>query len=155
MTPAQQTALQTLYGATFTAQQIADLAPLVDARNDAGVAAYLSTGRTVQGSVPIGMFLGWAAAVGMRAVIEDTAHVSTSPYYAALRNSALAILDIITNKTDLDLSASATGQGNLGMLGAWVTVGAITAAQEAQLVAMAAVPNPITYQVVSAALNGV
>ena len=154
MTPSQQTALEALYGESLTAQQVIDLSPLVDARNDAGIATYLSAGRTVQGSVPIGMFLGWAAAVGMRSVIEDTAHVSTSPYYAALRNSALAILDIITNKTDLDLSASATGQGNLGMLGAWVTVGAITAEQKATLVAMATQPAPVGADAVSIALNG-
>ena len=152
MTPAQQTALEALYGTPFTAQQVTDLDPLVLARNDAATAAYLSTDRTVQGSVPIGAFLGWSASVGMRAVIEDAAHLSTSPYYGTLRNSALAILDIITNKTDLDLSSSATGHGNLAMLGGWVTVGAITEAQKSQLVAMAAVAAPLTAVQVEAAL---
>jgi len=154
MIPSQQSALEALYGKTFTAQQATDLSPLVDTRNDAGVAAYLSAGRTVQASVPISSFLGWAAQTGMRSVIEDAAHLSTSQYYATLRNSALAVLDIITNKTDLDLSASAAGQGNLGMLNAWVTASAITSAQEATLVAMATAPAPIATDAVSAALNG-
>ena len=91
----------------------------------------------------------------MRAVIEDAAHSSASPYYASLRSPALAMLDIIGNKTDLDLSSSAQGQGNLQLLGAWVSVGAITAAQEAQLTAMATQPNPITTPQVSQALIGV
>jgi hypothetical protein len=64
------------------------------------------------------------------------------------------MLDIIANKTDLDLSASAMGQGNLAMLGAWVTAGAINSAQEAQLVAMATVADPITTEQISSALNG-
>ncbi|MDE2437695.1 MAG: hypothetical protein KGM49_15680 [Sphingomonadales bacterium] len=158
MTPTQQAALQAVYtahgGGTFSAQQVTDLTPLVTARNDAAVAAYLSPGLTVQGMVPISSFLGWAASTGMRAVIEDAAHSSASPYYATLRSSALAMLDIIANKTDLDLSSSAMGQGNLAMLGAWVTAGAINSAQEAALVAMAKTPNPITYTEISAALNG-
>lgn len=154
MSPSQQAALEALYGKPLTTQQVTDLSPLVSARDDAGAAAYLSTGRTVQAMVPISNFLGWAAAVGMRSVIEDAAHLSTSQYYPTLRNSALAILDIITNKTDLDLSSSAAGQGNLGMLGAWVTAGAIMSAQEAVLVAMATVPAPIGTDAVSTALNG-
>lgn len=154
MTPSQQSALEALYGKPLTAQQVTDLSPLVLVRNDAGVATYLSTGRTVQASVPITAFLGWAASVGMRSVIEDAAHLSTSKYYTTLRDSALAVLDIITNKTDLDLSSSSAGQGNLGMLNAWVTAGAITSVQEATLVAMATVPAPISTDAVSTVLNG-
>ena len=154
MTPTQQTAIEAIYGKPLTAQQVTDLSPLVQARNDTAIAAYLSTGRTVQGSVPISNFLGWAAKTGMRAVIEDAAHLPGSPFYTQLRNSALAILDIIANKTDLDLSTSATGQDNLAMLGAWVTLGAITAVQEAALLALATMPAPISVDTISTALNG-
>ena len=154
MTPTQQTALSNLYGKPFSAQQVADLAPMVAARNDVAVAAYLSNGRTVQGSVSISAFLNWSASTGIRAVIEDAAHLITSPYYGTLRNSALAMLDIVKNKTDLDLSASAQGQGNMGMLGGWVTAGAITAAQQAALVALAAVSAPISGLDVRIAIGG-
>lgn len=155
MTPAQQTAIEAVYGKPLTAQQSTDIAAWVTARNDTAVATYLSTGRTKQAMVPISFFLGWAASTGMRAVIEDTAHLSTSIYYGTLRSAALAMLDIIANKTDLDLSTSAMGTANLAMLGAWVTAGAITAAQEAQLVAMATIADPITTEQISAALTGV
>jgi hypothetical protein len=155
MTPAQQAAIEAVYGKPLTAQQATDITAWVTARNDAAVATYLSTGRTKQAMVPISSFLGWAAATGMRAVIEDAAHLSASPYYGTLRSAALAMLDIIANKTDLDLSASAMGQGNLAMLGAWVTAGAINSAQEAQLVAMATVADPITAIQIGDALTGV
>lgn len=161
MTPAQQTALQALYtahgGAAFTAAQITALTNYVSVRDDASAAAYLSTTPplTVQTSIPIASFLAWSASTGMRAVIEDAAHLSTSPYYATLRSPALAMLDIISNKTDLDVSTSTIGQGNIALLGAWVNAGAISAAQEAALLAMATQPVTISVAQVSQALIGV
>lgn len=154
MTPAQQTALEALYGKPFTAQQVTDLTPLVTARSDQAVASYLSNGRTVQGSVSTGTLLGWTAMTGLQTIIQDTAHTPGSTYYATtatvggatvpLRAAALSMLAAQAANLPFDLSASATGQGNLALLGAWVTAGAITAAQEATLVAMAAVPAPIS-----------
>ncbi len=45
MTPEQQSALEALRGEPLTAEQIAELDPLVAARNDAAIAAVLSVGR--------------------------------------------------------------------------------------------------------------
>lgn len=42
MTPAQQAALEGLMGRTFAETEVADIAPLVDARNDAAVAGALT-----------------------------------------------------------------------------------------------------------------
>lgn len=92
---------------------------------------------TLAGSIPVSVFAGWAAQTGMRAVIEDAANNTASP----LRSSALAILDILHGAaSSLDLSASAVGQANVGMLGAWVQAGALTAANEAALIALATSP---------------
>lgn len=153
MTPSQQSAVQAVYtahgGGTLTAQQITDIGPMVDARNDAGVAIYLSNGLTVAGSVSPANFLAWAVGQKLRGVIEDVSKDATSP----LRDSALAMLDIIANKTDLDLSASQIGQGNVAALNGWVTVGKITSAQESQLLAMAQQAVTIPFAAISAALN--
>ena len=152
MTPAQQTALETLTGRAMTAAEVT----MATARQDATLATSLGASRTAQGGVPVSTFAGWCAQTGLRAVIEDTANKAASAYYlTALRSSALAILDILHGAAgSLDLSASAQGQANLQMLGAWVTAGAITAAQEAQLVSLAAQPAPIATAAVSAILNG-
>ena len=47
MTPQQQASLETLIGAALTQAQVDEIGPLVDARNDAAVAAALSVGRKV------------------------------------------------------------------------------------------------------------
>ena len=46
MTPQQKSALETLLGVAMTVAQEAEIGPLVDARNDAAVAAALGVGRT-------------------------------------------------------------------------------------------------------------
>ena len=151
MTPSQQTAIETMTGRAMTAAEVT----MATARQDGTLAASLSAGRTVQGGVPISTFAGWCAQTGLRAVVEDAANSPTSIYRTALRSSALAILDILHGAAaSLDLSASAQGQANVGMLSAWVTAGAITAAQEAQLVSLATQPAPIATAAVSAILNG-
>ena len=77
MTPNQQAAVQAVLtqygGVTLTAQQIATIGPLVDARNDVGVAAALSTGLTVPGSVSVPVFVAWAASSGLLGAIEAAA----------------------------------------------------------------------------------
>ena len=152
MTPSQQTALETLTGRALTSAEVT----MATARQDATLATSLSAGRTVQGGVPVSTFAGWCAQTGLRSVIEDAANKATSTYYlTALRSPALAILDILHGAAaSLDLSASAQGQVNLQMLGAWVTAGAITAAQKAQLVSLATQPAPVAASAVSAILNG-
>lgn len=92
---------------------------------------------TLVGSILVSVFAGWAAQTGMRAAIEDASVNTASP----LRSSALAVLDILRGAaTSLDLSSSAQGQANIGMLNAWVSAGALTAANEAALMALATSP---------------
>ena len=140
MTPAQQTALT----AELKNDPLArGYAALLRPYNESGLVTLLNAlSYTLVGVVPISTFAGWCAQTGLRAVIEDTANKATSAYYlTALRSPALAILDILHGAAgSLDLSASAQGQANIGMLGAWVTAGAITTAQEAQLVSLATAP---------------
>lgn len=107
--------------------------------NTQAIATALSAGRTIAGAVDTATFLGWAAATGLRAVIQDQSTAVGSP----LRSSALAMLDIIANRTPLDLSDSAMGQANVQMLNAWVQASAITAEQEAQLLALAEQSDPV------------
>lgn len=157
MTPTQQSALETLAGRAMTASEVT----MAGARQDATLAASLSVGRTVQGSVTPSQFLAWSAATGLRATIEDIAaglipagSSLVAGQVQALRPTALAMLDCIRSGISLDLSSSVTGQGNLQMLGAWVTQGAMTAAQEAQLVGLAKTAAPISTDQVSSVLNG-
>ena len=156
MDAAQQAAVQAVYtaagGATLTAAQVTAIGPMVDARNDAGIASCLSTGLTVQGSVSVPTFVAWAASTGLLGVIEAAAANSASPLY----NSALAVKAMLAwQGGTLDLSSSAVGQGNQAMLAAWVAGSAITAAQQAALLALATQPVTIPVGAVSNALNGV
>ena len=159
MSPAQQAAVQAVFtqygGGTLTDAQVAAIGALVDARNDVAAAATLSFGLTTQGTVSTGVLLGWLADTGLLAKVSDAANNSASPYYATLRNSALAMLLVLQNSTPLDLSNSVVGQGNLAMLGAWVSAQAITSAQQSALEALAAQPVTIPWTAVNAALNAV
>ena len=120
------------------------------------IATALSVGRTVAGSVATGTLLGWTASTGMQAIIYDTAYTSGSAFYATpLRSAALSMLAAQQSGLPLDLSASATGQGNLALLGDWVTAGALSAADLTALQAMAAVPDPVSELQVRAAISDV
>ena len=135
MTPAQQTALT----AELKNDPLArGYAALLSPYNESGLLTLLNAPNySLVGAVPRSTFAGWAAATGLRAIVQDASANAVSP----LRSSALAILDMLRGASDsLDLSASSVGTANQQMLGAWVTAGAITAAQEAQLVSLATAP---------------
>ena len=148
MTPAQQTALETLTGRPLTAAEVL----LASDRSDAALAQSLSAGRTAPGILPVSLFAAWCSKTGLRATIEDA---STNPL-SPLRSGALTIKDLLTRDTgSLDLSMSAMGRGNILMLEAWVTAGAVTPAQRDSLIALAVVPAPIDCNTVSNILSGV
>lgn len=72
----------------------------------------------------------WAAATGMRAVIEDKALDTNSP----LRSSALAILDVLRGASDgIDLAKAS----NMAILDAWETAGALSAANKESMLLLA------------------
>lgn len=113
----------------------------------ADIAAALSVGRTRLGTVSVGDFASWAAATGMRAVIEDHAVDLQSP----MRSIALALRDVLNGATvgiRMDLAA------NQQMLDAWVASGALTVANRDALLTLATVPDPVATNDVSDALEG-
>ena len=138
----------------MTPQQIRDaiaadpaLQALLEQGRIADLAAALSAGRTRLGTVSVGDFASWAAATGMRAVIEDHAANAASP----MRSIALALRDVLTGATGgirLDLPA------NQQMLAAWVTAGELTAANRDALLALAQQDDPVTMTQVEIALKG-
>ena len=147
ITAAQQAALEALTGRSLTAAEVS----LASARSDATLAQSLSAGRTAPGVLPVSLFAAWCSKTGLRATIEDASVNPVSP----LRSGALTIKDLLSRDTSsLDLSMSAMGRGNVVMLEAWVTAGAITPAQRDSLIALAAMPAPIDCNTVSALLNG-
>lgn len=127
------------------------LQALAQIRDDAAIAAALSQGRTKMVSVTTAEFASWAAVTNLRAPLEDISKNSTSP----LRSSALAALDLLRGAGQtLDLSSSSVGQGNHAMLDAWVTAGIVSSGQRDMLYSMATIPDPVSTDAVSAALNG-
>ena len=123
MTPTQQTALEALAGRPLTQAEIA----LGEGREDASLAYSLSIGRTEQIPVPRSVFAMWAGATGLRAAIQDAASAVGNP----LRSSALTLLDFLQGgvATGIELNRPE----NQAMMAAWVSAGAITSEQVAQL----------------------
>lgn len=116
--------------------------PLLLVRDGGGLpdttatAAALSAGRARMGTVSVGDFASWAAATGMRAVIEDHATNAASP----MRSVALALRDVLTGNIGgirLDLPA------NVEMLAAWVSAGLLSAENRDALLALATTPDPV------------
>lgn len=138
----------------MTPQQIRDaiaadpaLQALAEQGRIADLAAALSAGRTRLGTVSVGDFASWAAATGMRAVIEDHAANAASP----MRSIALALRDVLTGATGgirLDLPV------NQQMLAAWVTAGELTTANRDALLALAQQDDPVNMTQVEIALKG-
>ncbi len=155
ITAAQQTALQNLVGRALTSTEVT----MANNRQDGLLAASLSVGLTQQQMIPCSALIGWLAQNGLRAMIWDAVRTSGSTYYATRRNQALAIEDIIANKTDLDVSSSTIGQANVAMLNSWSqivvgeTAAPLTATQVSSLLALGTVPLTITSAQVTAILG--
>lgn len=100
------------------------------------VAAMRAPAGTVDGTVSQQDIRVWAAATGMRAIIEDHANDPTSP----LRSSALALKDLLVGDASggLDLGRSEVQT----MMEVWGQNGALSAADRAALVAIG--QKPIT-----------
>jgi hypothetical protein len=118
------------------------LASLIAARNDEGVAAALNAHIVpVLGKIDLPDLTTWAAATGMRAVIEDVSLDAESP----LRASALAIIDILRSSSgDIDISKP----GNAGILSAWQAVGKLSVLDAASFVAYATHDTPYSVTII-------
>ncbi len=120
------------------------LAIRVSQDSQAVAEAYNAMRHGVLGIVGRAEFSVWAAGNGLRAKIEDYASDPTSP----LRSIALTCRDVILGAASgIDFSLA----DNRAMLGAWVSVGAITQTQSESLLALATHPDPIDELTIRAA----
>jgi hypothetical protein len=147
MTPAQQTAIEAVFGRALTATEATAITPSVDARNDAAVATYLSGLRPKKlapteignGSIldTMGLAVGNA--------LLDAIHGNASYKYV------VTLLD--QGRLRLD---SALVQGTLTAMVGQPLSTAMTLAQPSvdALNALALVADPVTTNQISDALNG-
>ena len=146
MTDAQALALAAMAGRDLTDEESATIAEHLLTGNVGAIATLLSAGRTKLGTVSVGDFASWAAATGMRAVIEDHATNTQSP----LRSIALALRDVLGGNIGgirLDL------QGNVDMLAAWVSADLLSVENRDALLALASVDDPLTVDQVAQPLG--
>lgn len=150
MTPAQQAALETLAGRALTAEEVAEITPLVAFRNTQAIADILSVGRTrVQSHFASERGIlerypgGPLEADALLASLEGFA--TTAHPMARIVGRALKFL---AQPEGLDIGSPAT-QSLLDQL----TPGVLTVEQRADLRAMATVNDPITHTQVGAALG--
>lgn len=111
----------------------------------AAVAALLSQG-TQLGVVSTERFQAWAAATGMRAVIEDTTTNAQHP----LRSIALTLRDVLVGGAS---GINFAYPGNPEMLDAWVALGLLSTQHRDALLALAQVPLVVSWQQVMAAVQ--
>lgn len=110
-------------------------AEILATRDVTQIAAALNAGRSRLGAVSRARFMIWAAA-GPRAVIEDEALTTGSPF----RASALTLRDLLVGAAEeLDLSDPKVS----ALLATWHDAGKISDAEHASLVALATMPDPI------------
>lgn len=99
----------------------------------------------VNGNILPVAFVRWSAINNLRGAIQDLSSNTASP----LRSSALALIDVLRGAAPgLDLADPA----NIGMLNAWASLGAITPAQEADLIALSQTPRNASIQDIGFAL---
>ena len=154
MTPAQQSALETVAGRALTAGEIVAIDALLADRNDIQIAAILSAGRVTltpheMGERGILDLLGPVDGDAFLSALEsitsaDQLPAPLRPYYGAIRRGVSWL------KTDgLDVGSAATRSLLDGMAGA----GIVDAAAVAAIKARAEQADPINYNAVSDALN--
>lgn len=144
MTPAQQTALEGLVGRPLTAQEITTIDAHLPDRRDDLIAQVLSVGRVrVQKTLGgIGTVLETLGPEAGAAVLDGLEAIKAG-------NAAVKWAWFLIERGELDFGSSATR----GMIDQLVAGGALPAGAGAALKAVAEVPNPITVNQVSDALN--
>ena len=147
MSPQQQSALEAIVGRALTGDEVTAIDGMASIGQWPSIAAYLSDGRcTRTGSVPREVFLSWAGATGMLAVIEDRAAAVGDP----LRSSALALkYTLMGGAPAIRLDYPENQQ----MLAAWVAQAALSEANRAALLALAAQTVTVTDAQVRAAMG--
>ena len=164
MTPEQLTALQTLAGRTLTQPEIDALTPLVGVRNDTGIAALLSVGRTRRDPATKYTSLGIAerhAPMGglPGALASEVALQKLEGFAAAVLAGSDAVLkllgaQIVRQMRHLEGAGMAIGAPALGdMLAIVVQAGAMSQAEADALQDVASEPDPVAERAVTLALN--
>jgi hypothetical protein len=164
MTPGQLTALQLLAGRTLTQPEVDALTPLVAVRNDAGIAALLSVGRTRRDPATKYTSLGIAerhSSLGglPGALASEVALQKLEGFATAVLAGADPVLKLLgaqirRQMLHLPGGGMAIGSPALGaMLSIVVQAGAMTQAEANALQDVAAVPDPISVNDISNALN--
>lgn len=144
MTPAQQSALESLSGRALSADELAALeAPLL-AQDTAAIAAALPAVPVI-GEVSREWFATWAAGTGMRAKIEDSASNPADP----LRSIALTLVDVLRSASS---GISFAYGHNRAMLAEWVAAGHCSQPDADQLLAMATRYAPVEEMAVRQAM---
>jgi hypothetical protein len=151
MTPQQQTALEALVGRALTAEEVAEITPMVQFRMLQAIANVLSVGRTKVASHfasergILERFPGGpVAADALLAKLE--AYAEAAQPLSRITGRAIRFL---RQPEGLDIGSPATQ----AMLGAITQAGVITADEFAGLRAMALRPDPITDGQVATALG--
>lgn len=119
-------------------------APWVAGGNDQQIADAINA-RTVPvvGGVGRSRFAMWCGATGLRSAIADHAANAASP----LRAIALTIQDFLLGGVSDAIHLD--DPQNQAMLGAWVSVGALTQAQADELIGLATTQQPVFGQTIS------
>lgn len=149
MTPAQQTALETVAGRPLTPGEIVAIDALLPDRNDVQIAAILSAGRVTIQQTPIGI-----------GTILAVMAPSGGMFLAGLRQMA-AIQPPTEESANIEWSLEMIKQGTFDVghpvtraqLQAFAAAQPSMASAIAALLAVAEQPDPINYNAVSDALN--
>lgn len=151
MNQSQQSALEALIGRVLTAGEVTAITPWVDARRDDMIEAVLNAGRTRYAEtrkVEIGVIGAYPGgpleADALLAKLE--AHADAGLPLSRLVGRALRAMAV---EPGLNFGDPATH----GMLDALAAAGVITSAEAANLKSIASVPDPISRDVISRALN--
>ncbi len=159
MTAEQQAALEALAGRALTEGEVAQIAPLVAARNDSAIAAVLSVGRTevyprmtsarglaeLYAGGPIGAEVVLMKLEGARDAMLASENAEQRVLGSLLRRQ----LGFLAGE-GLDFGSAALR----GMLDEFATRGILTAGEVAALNAIAVRAAPVAERAVTLALNG-
>lgn len=121
------------------------LAAALAVGDDVLAAARLSELLTETAPIPVARLLAFAAQTGFRARLEDAAEDAAHP----LRSLALAALDLLRGGVSETFDAVVYG----GMLDVLVVGGLMSAAERAQITALATRPRTVTPDEVAAAVR--
>lgn len=143
MTPAQQTALESVVGRTLTTDEIAVIDPHLPGRNDVQIAEILSIGRTRTNPTPIG--IGTVLAVMAPSGGDFLNALELLGATDANVKWALKMIEQATFDIGHPVSR--------GQLAAFADAQPALAPAVAALLAVAEQPDPIHYNVISDALN--